>query len=190
VLLWRKSVSLALLISVQLAGALTAMAGILNLTTERLRSLFSPEEASSQARIDTFSRGLEILRQYPWGNGLGTSGTIAQRFAAAGGDTPENWYLQIANEMGIAGALLFAAIAVMLIIMCFRRYSQVRDPWLKAICLGMGGAMIGYAGVGIFLHVWEALTTSLMVCFFVGVALAAPDIERTEEHRTGEPIRT
>jgi hypothetical protein len=183
---WRRSIGLASLLSAQVVLVLTGLAVALNLTWDRLRSLFSPNEASSQARIDTFQRGFDVLQHNPLGNGLGTSGTIAQRFTPVGGTTPENWYLQLANEMGVAPTMLFAAVVLSLTVLCFLRSTQVSTPWLKALCLGAGGALLGYSGVGIVLHVWESLTVSMLVCFFAGAALAAPAIERAEaQHRAG-----
>lgn len=176
IILWRRRVSLIVLIVVEIAVLLAGLAFYMELTPDRLVDLFSPEESSSRGHLEAWRGGWELLKEDPWGGGLGTSGTNAQRFGS--GFTPESWYFQIANEMGFGQALLFVAITAVFALVCFWRYEQLNDPWLKALSLGMGGGVIGFAAVGLVLHAWEALALAMLFWFLGGIVLAAPEIER------------
>ncbi len=177
--LWQRRVGLAALILLQIAVLLIGLAIAMDLTPARLSELFSLEESSSRAHFNALEGGWRLLKEDPWGRGLGTSGTIGQRFTPLGGFTPESWYFQIANEMGVGQALLFIAITILFGWTCFQRYTQLRDPWLRALSLGVGGGIIGFAIVGIVLHAWEALTPAMLFWFLGGIVLAAPDIEQS-----------
>jgi hypothetical protein len=176
-LAWRRHIGLAGIIFVEMIVALAIFGALIGLSPDRLPELFSLEESSSRGHFSALEGGLVLVQEAPFGRGLGTSGTIAQRFTPIGGYTPESWYFQIANEMGVGQALLFIAITVAFIILCLHRYQTLHDPLLRALSLALAGGAIGYALTGVLLHSWEALTPSMLFWFFGGVIAAAPEME-------------
>lgn len=176
--IWRRRVALGGLLLTQSVLLFLGVAALMNLSLERITDLFSLQESSSQGHLRAWEAGWEVLQRTPWGNGLGTTGTISQRFNNLGGFTPESWYFQIAIEMGVFQALLFIAISGLFFIVALKRYRQVQTPLLRSLCLGMAGAVAGYSIVGLFLHVWEVLAPAMLFWFLAGIVLAAPEIER------------
>jgi hypothetical protein len=141
------------------------------------QQLFNPGEASARAHVDAAARSLVIIADEPFGRGLGTAGTIGQRFLQGGGITNENWYLQIATEMGVVSAGLYLVMIMLVIVGGIRTYLQLRDFWLRVLTLGVAGGALGFLIVGNFLHAWENTVLSMLVWMLAGMAVRAPDLE-------------
>lgn len=151
-------------------GLLTGLR-VVNINLAQLQFLFSLDESSAVGHLNALDLSLAVLREQPFGRGLGTAGQIAQRFTPTGGITNESWYLQVATEMGIPAAILFACILVGFGIVAARNYGRVSNPWLKMLCLGMLGSTLGYAIVSATLHAWEALTIANLFWLFAGLVV-------------------
>jgi hypothetical protein len=175
---------LALLVVIQIIVVLLLVIYFMEITPDLLKDIFSPGEASVQGHISALEQSIEVIMEEPLGRGLGTAGQIAQRFAPQGGITNESWYLQIATEIGILPAILFILITLGFGLVAFQQYGKVNDPWLKSLCLGMAGAMVGFGLVSITLHAWEALTTSIMFWLFAGFVVRAQDLDQDKEGET------
>jgi hypothetical protein len=165
--------------------AQAAMVGILivylaGITPQMLEDIFSPDESSVRGHVVAIEDSLNILKEEPFGRGLGTAGQIAQRFKPQGAITNESWYLQIATEIGVIPAVIFFLIWVGFAFIAYRRYSEVQDPWLKSLCMGMAGATVAFGLVGITLHVWEGLTISIIFWLLAGIVVRAPDLNSAE----------
>lgn len=163
-----------------LIGGLGCVIALLALgpQTAVLNQLLNPQEESLLAHERVLSRSLIQLQDNPLGSGLGTAGSVSQRFFTQSGITPENWYLQLANEMGIVAALLFVLVIVAMVIACVREYLGVLDFWLRVIVLTSIGAGIGFLVVGNFLHAWENLILSMVIWLFAGIAVRSQALER------------
>lgn len=142
-----------------------------------IQQIFFAQDASVQGHMDALEDSLQIMKEAPFGRGLGTSGQVAQRLSPVTGITNESWYFQIATELGIPAMLLWIGITVALPILCFARYFQVKNPWLQSLCLGLGASMVGYAFAGMTLHAWEGLATSIIFWLLAGFAVSAPRLE-------------
>src|SRR5262249_5576388 len=91
---------LASVVVVLVVGLLVALViGVVPINA--VGALANPHEASVQAHGSAVRDGLTLLAEDPLGRGLGTTGTIGQRAFGAAAITTENWYLQIAIELGI-----------------------------------------------------------------------------------------
>ena len=142
-----------------------------------LSQLTSAEEASVRGHEGALQRSLDLIQEQPLGRGYGTAGTIGQRTAAGQGITNENWYLQIASEMGIlAGVLYFLCVAVLAVV-CFRASFRVKDVWLRVVTLGMGGAAVAFLVVGNLLHAFEVPVLSILFWLLGGIATRARELE-------------
>lgn len=169
--------ALGMLVLVQLVVLGGAGAYLQGYSFETIRELFSAQDQSVQGHLHAITDSLEIMREHPLGRGFGTAGTVAQRLGASGGVTNESWYLQIGTEVGILGMLIWLAITFWAATTMFIRYSQSHSPWLRALCLGLGCSMIGYAFASLTLHAWESLAVSIIIWMLVGFAASAPAIE-------------
>lgn len=170
-----------LLFAVQGAAIVLAVAFALGVTPHLITQIFSLSEGSAISHQHAFADSIAILKADPFGRGLGTSGGTGQLFVAANNITSEDWYLQIATEIGIVPAAIFASILIGFGILALVQYGRVRDPWLKGLCLGMVGASAGFFVEGFGLHAWEAQPISIAFWIFAGIVVqgrvidAAPD---------------
>ena len=179
---WRGAF-LGLLLVAQLAIGVAVGASAMGFSLDTVKEIFSSKDQSFQAHMVALQNSVDILQEYPAGRGLGTAGQIAQRFGAAEGVTNESWYFQIATEMGVLGMLIWIAITLTFPVVMLVRYTQVRNPWIKALCLGLGCSMVGYAFASITLHAWENLAASIIFWLFAGFAVSGPALEKRWEER-------
>lgn len=104
-----------------------------------------------------FLEGLAVVREHPAGLGLGQAGPVStwtRRFEIGGdgGLVSESWYLQIAQELGVVGFLLYTGLLIGLILQALRMFRVARDPDLQALALGVGLGMLGTATQALVLH--------------------------------------
>jgi hypothetical protein len=163
-------------------GLVCATLGITALTLsgirpEGLRALTSPGEASVQGHVDAARRSIALIRAEPFGRGLGTAATVGQRLYGPWAITNENWYFQLATEMGVAAGLLYLVIVLTAVGTSFATYARLRDPPLRILVLAVAGGGLGFLLMGGFLHVWEVPVLSMLFWFLAGVAVSAPDLE-------------
>lgn len=128
--------------------------------------------ASSVHHAGSTRQAFEIIAEHPLGLGIGMAGPVSRRmFGQDLGIISENWYLQIAEEMGIIGGLLFVAIIVFLAIYIFKAYKKETDIFYKGFLLAMFLALIGISVNANFLHTWDDSTTALMFWGLAGIAV-------------------
>jgi hypothetical protein len=108
--------------------------------------------ASTYEHWQSITESLKIIKNHPFGLGLGKSGLVTLRFDQR--FLSENWYLQIATEMGILALAVFIGIMVIFIRSTYRLYLKAQDPFIKALSLGVLLSFICFSIVGLFLHAW------------------------------------
>jgi hypothetical protein len=145
-------------------------------------ALTNPHEASVQAHGSAISQGLQIVDEDPMGRGLGTVGTIGQRAFREEAVTTENWYLQIAAEMGLVQGLLFIALSIVVAIEAHKSFRRVRDLALSRLCLAVTAGSIGFFVLGNMLHVWEVLVVSIAFWLLAGVAVGARETDADHDY--------
>lgn len=127
-------------------------------------------KTSNIERREAIAGGIETVMQQPGGRGLGTAGP-ASRLAGQGLIT-ENYYLQLAVEVGLLGLASFIAWQALLA----ARFWQLRThPAARALL----GSLAGLAVVNLFLHGWADSTLALVFAVVAGLTLnlenVAPD---------------
>jgi len=125
--------------------------------------------SSSSGHFDrTVSAFYESL-EYPWGEGLGKAGPASCYFPDEFGGCliPENWYLQVALEMGYLGMLIFIIIIVMILNKLYNKYKKEQNYLSLSLFL----TIIGLSVASMFLHAWEDASTSLTVWALCGLLL-------------------
>jgi len=123
---------------------------------------------SDLQRLDSQKNGLNTIVKQPFGYGLGTAGPAS--FFSTSPLITENWYLQIAIEVGVIGlvlyVLLFTFIAIKLYIS-----SQLHNK-NTVISLTLLSVMIGIAVASLFLHSLADSTLAILFFALLGIQKA------------------
>ena len=120
-------------------------------------------EGSDAARTKSQQMAIEKLTQNPIGYGLGVVGPASQQ--AGRSIVTENWYLQIALELGVAGVLLFVAFWLSNIADLFATIRRLgADPLRIALLASVCGLMLS----NLFLHTWADSTLAIMTFSLLG----------------------
>lgn len=126
---------------------------------------FYQESGSDAERMGAISRGIEAVKAEPLGRGLGTAGPASH--ASSQEFITENYYLQIASEVGIAGVILFILICLAIAVSLWRR--QTHSP----LALPLLASLIGVSVINLFLHGWTDSSTALVWWTAAGITLGA-----------------
>ncbi|HVE80734.1 MAG TPA: O-antigen ligase family protein [Candidatus Dormibacteraeota bacterium] len=117
---------------------------------------------STEQHAGALDSSLLVVKENPLGKGLGTAGPAS--FHAPQAFISENYFLQLAIETGIAGALLFIGFCIHLFIEFWRRRAQ---DAAKALA----GALVGISTINLFLHGWADSSTALVFWSLAGVLI-------------------
>ncbi len=112
----------------------------------------SLNEGSNDKHWEATARGIANVVRHPLGSGPGSAGP-ASFYNTTGTNLSENYYVQIAEEVGLIGLGLFAAINV-LVVRSIVRHSGI----LPAVLLA---SFAGISLINIFLHGWADDPTAL-----------------------------
>ena len=105
-------------------------------------------EDPNELRIRFWQESVLAINLQPEGRGPGTAGLASIKNDKQGTTLNENYYLQIGEEVGVLGLLLFLAI---LVIVARRLY------WLREseLAVGLLAAFIGLAFTNFLVHIWS-----------------------------------
>ncbi len=117
-------------------------------------------EGSDQARLDAITNTTQAVTSNPIGHGLGSAGPAS--FQTSQPVIPENWYLQIAYEVGIIGLVLYILAFAGLLGDFIRRRNLPFPASLFAITCGI---LVS----NLFLHTWADSTLVLIVFALYGL---------------------
>lgn len=120
--------------------------------------------ASTKEHWQSITESIRIIKKYPFGLGIGKSGLSTLRFNER--FLSENWYLQIATEMGILALVIFILIMITFLKRIFLIYQKSKDNFIHAFSLGVFLSFICFSIVGLFLHAWGDNTT-LALSFWI-----------------------
>lgn len=126
------------------------------------KSLFI-RDISTNEHIAYLKEGLNLAAAHPLGMGLGTVGPASVHFTKL---LTENWYLQIALEMGVLGLVLFCAILVVI-----SKKLLKKKNWVSR---GLFLSLLGISVAGLFTHSFEETTTVLLLMMFFSMSLKLP----------------
>jgi len=128
-------------------------------TDETSKSL----KSSNQARADALTTGFKSVIHEPFGGGPGTAGP-----ASARNDHPariaENYYIQIGQEVGLVGLVIFLAINVLVV----RGLWRQKNDLFAAILLA---SFIGLTLINMLSHAWADDTLALLWWGLAGICL-------------------
>ncbi len=111
-----------------------------NQTLFRFQSAFKPnDDASFNLRKMNQKKIQPYILEHPMGGGLGATGEWGKRFAPysyLANFPPDSGYVRVAVELGWLGLFLFCALMFTIMRAGVLNYYSIRDPQLKAYCLG------------------------------------------------------
>lgn len=122
------------------------------------------EESSNEARISAFKTGLNDVLGEPLGRGVGTAGP-ASVYNDNNARVAENYFIQIAQEVGWLGLAVFLAINYLLMCELWNRRSNVLAKILLV-------SFIGLTAINLVSHAWTDDTVAYIWWGLAGIALA------------------
>ncbi len=126
-----------------------------------------PEETSNQGHIDSLKQAVSDIAERPLtGCAPGCAGP-ASFYDEDGARLAENYYLQVGQEVGLLGLLLFAGISVLVGLELYRRR-------LNSMALILFVTLIGISVANLLLHVWADDTLAYVWWGVAGVVLVTP----------------
>lgn len=105
-------------------------------------------EDPNQLRLRFWQESVEDVGNEPLGHGPGTAGLASIRNDVQGTVLNENYYLQMAHELGVFGLLLFLGT---LVIIGKRLYELAKE---SPVALALFASFIGLAITNLFVHIW------------------------------------
>ncbi|MGH7157092.1 MAG: O-antigen ligase family protein [Candidatus Saccharimonadales bacterium] len=121
-------------------------------------------ESSNQGHSAAFKSAAKDIIHQPLGGGVGSAGPQSV-YNNRPGRIAENYFLQIGQETGVLGMILFIAICVNVGLMLYQRRA---DP----LALALLASLIGLSLVNFLSHAWEDDTLAYVWWGLAGLALA------------------
>jgi len=138
--------------------------------------------SSNSQRADAMQTALKDIIHHPLGSGVGSAGAASRRNTKGPVKIAENYYLQIGQELGILGLILFLSINVVIAVKLWRQ----RHDELTAVLLA---SLVGLAFANLLYHAWSDDALAYIWWSLAGLALA-PAILTTEHKRHGKKQKT
>lgn len=125
------------------------------------------QTSSNQQHLTALREGMRDLAQHPFGRGPGVAGPASRRLRILAPSISENYYLQLGQEVGVLGILLFVGIVFLVAVSLWVR----RD---SALALGLLASLVGLSVVGLFLHVWADEDVAYIWWGLAGFVISRP----------------
>jgi len=123
--------------------------------------------SSNAQRLSALKQGIHDIENQPLGAGPGTAGPASERNNGQA-RIAENYFLQIGQEVGVIGLVLFVAINGLVAQQLWRRTDTLSRVLLASF--------VGLTIVNLMSHAWVDDTLCLLWWGLAGAALSAPDI--------------
>ena len=132
---------------------------------------------STQMHLEALNNNIEILKNRPFGSGIGFAGP-ASKYGVSSVIT-ENWYLQIALELGIFGLVIFIVVISYLVATLNKIYRIAKDNFQKYLSLGLLLALVGLSINSLMLHTFSDTATVYPLFIFIGMLITLNQKELT-----------
>jgi O-antigen ligase len=139
----------------------TSLESVLYHTNHTSKIALSSNEGHSAA----FKSAARDIYHQPLGRGVGTAGPASVYNYQHAGRISENYFLQIGQEAGLAGMVLFIAICVTTALALWKKRA---DP----LALALFASLIGITFVNLLSHAWTDDTLAYVWWGLAGIALA------------------
>jgi putative inorganic carbon (HCO3(-)) transporter len=119
--------------------------------------IFHADEATiledpNELRLRFLNESIQEVLDEPLGTGPGSVGVVSSKNNLSTGRLTENYYLQIAGEVGIIGLLLFVAIALLVLAKLYGTYKTLKPD--SIIAAALIASFIGISFSGLLNHIW------------------------------------
>lgn len=111
----------------------------------------------NELRIDFIQGSAEEIAQNPLGNGLGTAGLASMKNQETGANLTENYYLQLAIEIGLVGMFIFLAI-------CYLTTKRLVVAWNQSnnfVPVALVSSFAGLFITNMLAHIWTNETIAV-----------------------------
>lgn len=129
--------------------------------------------SSNDQRYQALTTGIDDVAEHPLGSGIGSAGPASLRNGFGGPKIAENYYIQLAQEVGVAILALFVAINIMI----------GRELWRarrNMLALALLASLVGITFVNMLSHAWTDDTLAYIWWGLAGVALAPVILKKSE----------
>lgn len=131
--------------------------------------------SSNEVRYNSLSDGARDVVRQPLGAGVGTAGPASARNSQPA-RIAENYYVQIAQEVGLIGILIYATISFMVAKeLWWRRKNQLLARVLLA-------SFAGITVINLVSHAWTDDTLALLWWGLAGISIARPAILKPKSY--------
>ena len=179
---WRTQVAIVLGALVLLGIPAAFATGV----ARRIEAANSQGNQTTAGHVNGFWSGVNTMGAHPLGLGLGTGAGTGQRFEVQNDRIPENNYLEVGDELGIAGGLAFLILTLALLVK-LRRLSRRWPSELITICWAAGA---GLAVAAWFLQTWSDFAVAWTYWGLVGATIGVATRQaRASETVAAQPAR-
>ncbi len=133
-------------------------------------------EDPNQLRSRFLNESLGRIASEPLGTGPGTAGLASIRNDKQGVTLNENYYLQIAEEVGVLGVVLFLAIVA---IIAWRLWQRKNSPY-AAVLLSI---LIGLSFTNLLVHIWSNESVAYTWWGLAGIVISMRSGRKTKTPR-------
>jgi len=130
-------------------------------------------EGSSDKHWRATAEGTAAIVREPLGTGVGSAGPASFYTTNSGALIPENYFVQIGQEVGVVGLVIFIAMSVGIARELWRRRQNV---WPQALF----ASFIGIQVINIFLHGWADDPTAMTWWALAGLVLGTPPVKKVK----------
>lgn len=138
-------------------------------TVLHISSKSSSPNSSNSIRVEQLKLAIKDITKHPLGSGPGTAGPASVR-----NDRPskisENYFLQIAQEIGVLGVVIFISINIFVA----RELWPRRQDQLPKILLA---SLVGITLINLVSHAWTDNTLAYLWWGLAGVAVVTPKVK-------------
>jgi len=134
-------------------------------------------ENPNQLRLRFWRESVQDATHNPLGHGPGTAGLASIHNTKQGVVLTENYYLQIAHELGIAGIVLFVAI------LCWVGLRLYRLAGKDILALGLLASFIGLALTNFLVHIWANEAVAYTWWALAGLVIGAGLVRGPSSHK-------
>ncbi len=138
-------------------------------------------DSSNEVRSEALTSGLKSVIKQPLGAGPGTAGPASFRNSKSP-RLSENYYLQVAQEVGLVGLAIFVSINVIVAIELWRSRKQTLSLILFA-------SFVGLIIVNMLSHAWADDTLSLLWWGLAGIALSSVILKQKANVETSKKAK-
>lgn len=137
--------------------------------------------SSNAARTSALKSGALDIVHHPLGGGVGSAGPASLRNNLGQPKIAENYFLQIGQEVGILGMLLFVAINI---IVGYELWLKREDVLAGALL----ASLVGISFIGLVSHVWTDDTLAYIWWGLAGIALSP--VILSSRHKQDEQVHS